>query len=534
MRKEHFLLLFILFLIGAGLAMGLNGVLDLVYYAFRSFLRMVAAYALSVVFSVTVALLITHNRKASDFLFPILDVLQAVPILGFLPFAILFFVHIFPGGILGQELSSAFLIFTSMAWAIVFAMIESVTYITNEMRDLAKLLNLRGFRYLTQVIFPISLPQFVSGSMTGWGGGWYFLVASEYIALGTESIRMPGLGFFIAESAFSYNILNSIIGLIMLSFIVFGMNLYVWQPLLKKSRGTLEQSSDNFVLGLLDSAYSRICAFGERFQKNSEGIMDRISICPENVRKHTSQGSTKVAYALILAILLIFLYILFFRAPQYLEGFLIFKYAISSMGRLAIGFAIALAWTAAVAIFLAKNKKAMSVLMPAFDLGQSIPAVSVFPIIVIVVVQTIGGQIGLNVASVLLLLTGMQWYFLFNLIRAVQSIPDEIFDLNNLLRLETIRRLRHVLIPAILPAIFIASVESVGGGWNASIVSEYIIGPDGKPFVMDGLGYLLSHSAASGYMDGILLAVSAITLIVLSLNYFVWKPLIRSSDKYKF
>lgn len=532
MRMVYFIILFVIFIFAAFFIMGQDAFL-LPYYGFRSFLRMIASYTISIIFSVILALLIMHNKHLSDFIFPILDVLQAVPLLGFLPFAVMFLVHIFPGGILGQELSSVFLIFTSMTWAIAFAMIESITYITNDMRDLAKLLNIKGFRYLTHIVFPISLPQFISSSMTGWGGGWYFLVASEYIALGQENILLPGLGSFITQSAFSYNILHSLLGLIMLAFIVFGMNLYVWQPLLKKSQGAIYEYEINFIIDSVEALYSGVCALGERFQSGSEKLMDWLAINPENSWKK-SHNVSPVSYLPILLIFALFLYLLFFRMPEFINNGLIVQHVFASLVRIAIGYVIALVWTCGVAIFLARNKKAMEVLMPIFDLAQSIPAISIFPIVVVLTIQTLGGQFGLNVASILLLLTGMQWYFLFNLIRAVQTVPEEIIDLSTILKLGNFLRLKHVLVPALLPAIFIASMESIGGGWNALIISEYIIGPDGKPFAMQGLGYILSASAASANMDGILLSVSCITLIVLSLNYFVWKPLIKSSDKYKF
>ncbi len=533
MEGRHFAILFVLFIAISFYVMGWQTA-DLVYYGFRSFLRMAASYVISIISMVVLALLITHNRRLSALLFPILDVLQAVPVLGFLPFAILFFVHVFPGGIVGQELSSVFLIVTGMAWALGFAIIESINYITGDMRDLAKMLDLRGFRYLTELVFPAALPQFVSSSMTAWGGGWYFLVASEYISMGTENIQLPGLGSFIAQSAFSYNMAHSLIGLAMLAFIVFGMNIFMWQPLLKKSRGQLEKSEENFVVRLLERIYGAFGSLARRFQGRSVRLMESLSIGPDYSWKGAGQNVEKFSYVLLAGVFLLFGYILVFRLPEYLKNGLILQYMFASVARMIAGYAIALVWTCLVAIFLARNKKAMGALMPFFDLGQSIPAISVFPIVVIVVVQTIGGQIGLNVASILLLLTGMQWYFLFNLIRAVQTIPEEIFDLSAILSLKSADKLRHIMVPALLPAIFIASVESLGGGWNASIVSEYIVGPNGQPFQMPGLGYLLSSSSAAANMDGILLAVSSIMIIVLTLNYLVWKPLIRGSDRYKF
>ncbi|VVB98150.1 Binding-protein-dependent transport system inner membrane component [uncultured archaeon] len=545
MQTKHFAVLLALFLILSFYVMG-SGVLDLLYYAFRSFIRMVAAYAISIVFSFVFGLLIIHNKRAYEYVFPIVDVLQAIPILGFLPFAMLVFEQIFPGSILGPEFSSVFLIFTSMTWAVLFAVVESGASITNEIRDLAKILNLNGMRYLTQVVLPISFPQFVSGSIAGWGGGWYFLVAAEYLSWGNQPVKLPGLGSFISQSAFHFDIIHSVLGVAMLAFVVFGMNIYVWQPLLYRARSfsskplvgeerEAKEGSD-FLMGFFGSAYGKLKSAFERMHRSTEAFFTWLRISPAYSTSH-EKISNKVAYLLTGSVFVIFVCFLFFRPPS-VEGFSIVSFVSRSVLRILIAFSIALAWTAAVAIFLARNKRAMNVLMPVFDLGQSIPAVSIFPVMVVLVVETIGKaigiEIGLEVASILLVLTGMQWYLLFNLIRAVQNIPDEILDLSNLFSLRTLERLRHIMVPAIMPAVFVGGLEAMGGGWNASIVSEYIISPAGTPYAMPGVGFLLSKSSAAGDMNGVILAVCAITLLILIPHQLIWKPMVRESYRYKF
>lgn len=548
MRRLHFAILFSLFVIVAFAVMG-GDALNLLYDAFRSLMRMVAAYAVSIVFSFFFGILIIHNRKAYEYVFPVLDVLQAIPILGFFPFAILFFVNTFPGGFFGQELSAIFLIFTSMTWAVVFAVVESGASITNEIRDLAKILNLKGMRYLTQVVLPISFPQFVSGSIAGWGGGWYFLVAAEYLALGDQKIALPGLGAFISQSAFSYNIAYSLMGIAMLAFLVFGINIYLWQPLLRRARAysskplsdeeqeTDEKGETTFLVNILAAGYGKLRAFLEGMHKSTEGIFASLSVSPSNSTSH-EKISNSVQYALTGAVFVLFLYFLFFRMPHLLQDFTILSYIGHSVLRILVAFGIALLWTAAVAVFLARNKKAMAMVMPFFDLGQSIPAVSIFPVMVVLVVETIGKSfglaLGLEVASVLLVLTGMQWYLLFNLIRAAQNIPDDIMDVSRLLSLKTVDRLRNIMVPAIMPAVFVGGLEAMGGGWNASIVSEYIASPDGKPFEMPGIGFLLSQSSAAGNLDGVILAVCTITLLILIPHQLFWKPMVRESYRYKF
>lgn len=544
MQTKHFVILFALFLIISLCLIG-GGAFDLIYYALRSFLRMVAAYSVSIIFSFVFGILIIHNKKAYECIFPIIDVLQAIPILGFFPFAILFFINIFPGGIIGQEFSSVFLIFTSMTWAIIFAIVESGASITNEIRDLAKILNLKGMRYLTQIVLPITFPQFISGSIAGWGGGWYFLVAAEYLALGNTKIELPGIGAYIAKSAFSFDFVHSFLGIAMLAFIVFGINTYVWQPLLYRARMfsfkseidiNSEKKESWFLINSFECIYGKIKRMLERMHKSTEELFIHLSITPSNSTSQEKIDNT-VSYFLIGSIFIVFLYFLFF-SPPLLEGFSIISFVFHSILRILIAFAVALIWTSIVAIFLARNKKAISFLMPLFDLGQSIPAIAIFPIIVIIVIQIIGASfgigIGLEIASILLVLTGMQWYLLFNLIRAVQNIPDEILDLSNLFNLNTFEQFKHIMIPAIMPAIFVGSVEAIGGGWNASIVSEYILSPEGTHYSMPGLGFLLSHSSAVEDINGIIISVCAITLLILISNQLIWKRMIRESYKYKF
>ena len=171
--------------------------------------------------------------------------------------------------------------------------------------------------------------------------------------------------------------------------------------------------------------------------------------------------------------------------------------------------------------------------MPLFDVGMSIPAVAVFPIIVVVVVQWFGGGIGVEIASILLIMTGTQWYLLFNLIRAVRTIPMEVMDLSNILSVSKISKIKEVMIPAIVPAIIIGSVEAIGGGLNATIISEYIVYKD-QVFSTQGLGYLMSKGAVLGDTTAIIISVITMMLIVLIVNKFIWKRLLASIEKYKF
>ena len=198
-----------------------------------------------------------------------------------------------------------------------------------------------------------------------------------------------------------------------------------------------------------------------------------------------------------------------------------------TMFRLGIAYIIAATWTVLASIYLVKNKKLLKLLLPVFDVAQSIPAIAIFPILVVFLISSIGGNYGLEIGSIILLLTGMQWYLLFNVIRALQAIPGEIIELSEVLNLKTVDKLKNILLPAIFPTFIIGSIQAVGGGWNASIISEYIPYKD-QIFFVKGLGYLLDVSAAKGDFFGILLSVSVMIMVIIFLNKFLWGKSIKT------
>ncbi len=535
MKKRHFFILSILLFIIIFLLIPKEKIEELIYGSFRSFLRMFAAYIISILFSYFFGTLIIHNKKAYDFIFPILDVLQAVPILGFFPFAVLFFIDTFPKGILGQELASIFLIWSGMTWSLLFAVIESSSLLTKNIRDLCNLLNIKGVKYLLEIFLPITFPAFVSASITGWGGGWYFLFAAEYMNLGSSPIILPGLGTFIAESAYHNSFIEAIVGLGVMAFIVMTMEIYIWVPLMKRINNPLE-GHKNKLINFLEETYTKIKEISEEKLQFLNSIIFSLGIDPKN----NAIQEKKNSYLLILFIFILFLYILIFKKPEYLKDFLILKYAIASTIRIVIGLLISLVITIPIALLVSKYKRFIEVTMSILDVLQSIPAIGLFPIIITVMVikiDKIFPHFGPEAGAIFLLLLGMVWYLLFIMIRALNSIPKNVLELAKLLKMDFITKLKEIYIPTLIPSIVSGSVQSVAGGWNSTIVAEYILNGTGGVFPIIGLGYLLTSSTLAGEKGdfmGSMLAVSAMTLIILITNEFIWKPLLRISEKYRY
>ena len=526
------LILIILFLISSVYMLGF-GFIELIAASVFSFLRMFGAYIIALLFSVSFGVLMGHNAKAFKYLLPIMDILQSVPILGFLPVALLFLLSI---PVIGAEAATIFLIFTCMAWSILFNVIEGVKTIPSTVREVAKLNKIDGMKYLTNIVFPAIYPPLVSGSIAGWGGGWYFLVVGEFTTFGGTVHHVFGIGSFIAEHAYAGDIVLSLLGIFALALVVLLMNSFVWAVLMRHSEKYKQRSRADieFEEGIPDVLEDVSEMLSVKLEKLS-GIVDPIlkfaHIEPESRPDKPSYIFSAVLIGGLIAALIY----------MFLEGgvnpFELFLYSGSSITRILIAYFIALSWTVAMGLIIERNRWLSSKLLPVFDILQSIPAVAVFPIIVVLLIETssalIGNSLALEIASVLLLLTGMQWYLLFNIIRAIRHIPRRFGELGNLLNLSYLQRLRHVILPLMLPAVIAGSIEAIGGGWNATIVSESIIYKD-ITFSPEtgGLGYLLSNGTALGDWTLIASSLLMMVLIIILTDKFLWAWAVKKMEKY--
>ncbi len=537
MKTSEFLIFVALLAIATAYVLGAQA-LFMPYLMLRTFIRMLGAYILSLIFSVSIGLFIVHNRRAFGLIFPVLDILQSVPILGYLPLAVLFIIQVVP--VIGSEVASMLLIFTSMTWAVVFNVIEGARSIPGDLRDASRLVRMTGSSYLFDVLLPAIYAPVVSGSIAAWGGGWYFLVAGEFVTFGKGNpYILPGVGSFIAESAYSGNILHSLIGMGVLAAMVLFMNIFVWGPLLARAnRFSYSQTSgetssirSNVITRGLQSLYTMgKTSVLKHLQVPVSWVIDSLGINP-TVTMEESKKFNVGDFAIIFIVAAAFIFIYFFSGTHFDIG-TIALFSGLTLGRILIAYVIALSLAIVVAIYIGRNQKLTDSLMPFFDVAQSVPAIAVFPIIVVFVIHEIGGGIGIQIASLLLLLTGMIWYLLFNLLRAVQTIPNDLIDASKLLRMGVLDKVQHVFLPAIFPTLIVASMQAFGGGWNASIVSEYIT-YGGQVFHADGLGYMLDMGAANGDVSSIMLAVLAMIAIIIVLNKTVWRTALKKAELFK-
>ncbi|GEA14936.1 binding-protein-dependent transport system inner membrane protein [Moorella sp. E308F] len=513
------------------------------YYAFRSFLRMLGAYILSFIFTLTYGYKAGTDPRAERWLIPILDILQSVPILGFFPAAVYFFVSLFQGSLLGVELASIFLIFTSQAWNMTFGFYESLTTIPRDLKEAADAYRLTGWRRFQKLYFPAGIPKLVYNSILSWSGGWYFLIAAEIIAIGPARYSLPGLGSYLIRTTEEGDLGLTIAGLLTLITLITLMNIFIWRP--------LSIWAENFKYEF-DSGGARLtrgwgyrlwheAPFFREFRRALISLGAGLSIIIENMYQKIYTWNGKglnyqryltLIWHFITWLMILLLGVALFRGlvalgtlfmmPWQPEVFSIPKAIFFSFLRLLAAYILSLAWTVPAAIWIGHNERVYEIMTPVFEVLASVPATALFPIIVFILVGITGGM---NLAAIILVLTGMQWYLLFNLIAGVKSIPKDLKEAAAAFGLQGTRYLRRVVLPALVPSLITGSITSWGGGWNALIVAEYVVYA-GQIYTAFGIGSLLDTAIyGSGSFQIIWSSLIAMVATIVFLNRFFWRRL---------
>lgn len=525
---------------------------QLPYYAAYSLMRMLTAYFLSLLFSIFYGYIAATVPKAEGPMIAVLDVLQSVPILGFFPVAVFFFVNLFRGSQFGVEVASIVLIFTSMSWNMAFSTYESFKAIPNDLVEAADGLGVRGWLKFKKALFPICIPRLIYNSMMSWAGGWYFLIACEIIAIGSIRYHLPGLGSFLIESVESGEVWRTFYGLAVLILMIVLLDLFVWRPLSVwgekfkyEFTTTATVPSTSFAL----QWYRRLRVarrwgrIKEIIGKPARALNPRRYFLPagERLAQETRERvwiplRRGLGYLLVGGIFLLigwsfFLLIEGLAKPLPPEAGRIPGALLASFLRLGIAYLLALAWTVPVAFWVGENPRAFRIVTPIAEIGASIPATALFPFFILLAVHVLGGM---NAAAVLLILTGMQWYLLFNLIGGVQNIPGDLKEAAKALGVSKWLYWRRLYLPAVFPALVTGSITAWGGGWNALIVSEYVVYRR-ETYAVNGIGAMLDRATyEAGDKQMMLLALITMVIAITLLNRFFWRKLyLYAVERYK-
>jgi NitT/TauT family transport system permease protein len=507
-------------------------------YALFSTGRMLAAYILSFLFTLVYGYAAAYNRRAEAVLMPLLDVLQSVPILSFLPVVLLSLSAVLPLGI-AAELASIVLIFTSQAWNMTFAWYQSLTTIPVALREASSIFRFNRWVRLKTLELPFGANSLIWNSMMSWAGGWFFLMAAEIFTVGQRDFRLPGLGAYLSEAARQGDMQAILMGLGTLVLVIVALDQFVWRPLLAWSeRFKLEMvESDNpptsWFYNLLRS--SRLVeGLSERVWRPLSERLDGWLIRRLPPLQMTESGEGRPAWPtyLLMAVLVAGLLYGAYRAGLMLLGLPLAQWGwvgagvLATLLRVIAALVIALAWTIPVGVAIGTNERLARWLQPVVQVTASVPATALFPVVLLALISTPGG---LGVAAVLLMLLGTQWYLLFNVIAGAAAIPQDLKYTAALLGLSRWERWRTLILPALFPFIVTGAITASGGAWNASIVAEHIQFA-GQSYYTTGVGALIARATADGNYALLLAATLSMVLTVVVINRVFWRQLYRLAE----
>jgi len=518
---------------------------NLPLHTYATVSRIIITLLISVAWGLSFGILAATNKLASLIVTPFIDLLQSIPILGYFPVVIGF---LFALGPLGIEFSVIILLFTSMAWAIFFGVLGAVSGIPANVAEASRAFGLSGWRYIRHVVLPAITPAVVSGANLAWCDGWFFMIAAEYIQYEGRVVPPPsgGLGYLLARAAYYYKDMNlSVILLLFITFIVVYFNVLTWHRLMDRvSTGTFKPVFKIDLSGVGKLGVTRMNGwlhFRRHWPKSFFATSQRL-------RKYSR---IEKIIAVVLALFMIFLVLRseghhiptldtimrgFSEPPSEELGRLPVLVSLTMM-RLLAAYGISLVVAIALGILAVEHKRLAVVIYPFYDIGQGVPILALFPVLFLGLNQLLGApRIALEFTCVIMLVLDMIWYMFINILSAVKNIPADLREVGQLLGLKGYNRLRHLVIPYILPAIVTGSILSWGTGWNTIIFAEYM--PSTEPGVpslsVPGIGSLLDKA---GYEYGntiiLIFLLGVIAAIVLFMEGAIWRRLLRKFEKYR-
>ena len=511
-------------------------------YTVLSLLRGLAAYGLSLTFALTYGYLTAHHPLAERLLIPLLDILQSIPVLGFLPGLVLALVAVFPNTNAGLELASILMIFTGQVWNMAFGFYQSLRSIPHQLREASQVYQFNWWQRFRRVELPASATSLAWNSMMSMAGGWFFLMVCEAFTLGSHDFRLPGLGAYMSVAIARHNVPAILEGIGAMVLMIVAVDACVWRPVLvwvQKFRIEETASSDipgSVVLNwfrrswLAQEAMTRLAhPISEWLSANANREHElQARLVPRQYGVTVTRAIRVVFLAVASAVVLWGAWRLVHLVSrlQLHDWTSVLCGAVWTFLRVLGAVVLGSVWTVPVGIWIGRSSRWRSRLQPFVQVAASFPAPMLYPL-VLLLLHGVGVQ--LNVIASFLMLLGTQWYILFNVIAGASAVPHELREASDAYRFTPWQRWRIMWWPSVFPYVITGWVTAAGGAWNASIVAEYVtVGQ--QEFVAPGLGSLISLSASQGHYELLAAAVLMMAVVVVLINRFLWKPLYRMAE----
>ncbi|CAH0442716.1 ABC transporter permease [Ralstonia pseudosolanacearum] len=509
-------------------------VVQLPYYLLRTSIRMLLALGASLLFSFAFAAIASRNRTAEKVMVPALDILQSIPVLGFLSITVTGFIALFPGSLVGVECAAIFAIFTSQAWNMAFSLYQSFRTIPTDLEEAATVFRLSKWQRFWRLEVPFAMPGLLWNMMMSMSGGWFFVVASEAISVSGHDIKLPGIGSYISLAiqqqnlhAIGWAIVAMLIGILLYDQLLF-RPLIAWADRFRFDAMSSEREPQSWLLDLLrrsewvKSLLERTAALAER----------TLAWGAERTRPKASgsNGFVRLPWAgrvadliILLAALAAVWHILQFVRSEVGWGEVgrVVWLGVLTMTRVLVLIALAALIWVPIGIRIGLNPNVARIAQPVAQFLAAFPANLMFPLVVMLIARfSLNPEIWLSP----LMIFGTQWYILFNVIAGASSIPVELRLAARNFGLRGWLKWKRFLVPAVFPSLLTGLVTAAGGSWNASIVSEYVSWGD-RTLVATGLGSYIAEMTAKGDFPRIALGIGVMSLFVVGFNRLLWNRL---------
>jgi NitT/TauT family transport system permease protein len=517
-------------------------------YAFYSVVRIGIAYLFSLIFAVGYGYIAAYNPRIEAWMIAVLDILQSIPVLSFLPGVMLAMMALVPSHQLGIEMGSILLIFTGQVWNMAFSFYSSLKSIPREMIEASRIYRYSAWQRFWQLELPFSAIGLIWNSIVSVASGWFFLITCEMFPLGARNFRLPGLGSYLqtAASADPVDVHALAWGLGALVLIIVAADQLIWRPLIAWSdKFKFEQVESSTrvvspVLSLLQRSSLLTRLPSHAWSALDESMCRRLATTQQcrvvqPVDDETRRGGRMLQTGLAIFAGLLILWgaieaLRMLHGVSWADVHLLLLGAGATFLRVNAALALAALWTIPVGVAIGSNPKLAKVLQPITQVVASVPATALFPVLMLGLIS-MGG--GLGIGSIALMLLGTQWYILFNVIAGAMAIPSDLKEAASVYRFSLWQRWTRLILPGIFPYLVTGMITASGGAWNASIIAEYFhIGS--RTLRTLGLGAQISAATDGGKFSTLLLATVLMATMVVTMNRLVWRRLYRLAEtRYK-
>jgi len=507
--------------------------LALIAYAGYSLLRITIAYLLSLAFTLVYGYVAAYNPRAERFMIPLLDVLQSIPVLSFLPGVMLAMVALFPGRQLGVEAGAILLIFTGQVWNMAFSFYASLKSIPKEMREAATVYRFSWWQRFIEMELPFAAIGLVWNSMMSVAGGWFFLMACEMFVLGARDFRLPGLGSYLQTAASVGDTRSILWGVATMIAVIVLLDQFIWRPVIawaEKFKVEQVESTNaprSWVLDLIQHSRSLAQIRKKTVHPLGERVMlyfSRKKFSDESVPRSVWKTWLTRLLAVVLLVAISYGVV---RVGMILAGLqkvelheVLFGLG-ATFFRVNVALILGALWTIPVGVAIGFNPRLARIAQPLAQIAASVPATALFPVVLLLLIR-VGG--GLGIGSIVLLLLGTQWYILFNVIAGAIAIPTDLKECCSVFQMHGLERWKKLILPGIFPYLVTGMVTASGGAWNASIVAEYFHFK-GHIYTTVGLGATISQATDAGNFNLLLAATMIMAATVVTINRLLWRKL---------